>query len=266
MNAILDHAVMEPATIPNMNLSGMPKAFQRAYGPTEPFENEFGDLTMPDVVPIPYQGNRRINPRSRGACRIFATWLDPVAHIPRIYGFDSQVEYHHGALTLIDPDVLQVQEQFGPIPFVGDDGRPANHFIDLMITRRDGRRVAVAVKPTIRLESGRFLRELNALAKSMPSGIADELVLVTENCFSRADAFNAVMYLRFALCPDPVVERRLKDVLSAVSGDISICDLAERCRAGGRAFRPIVRGIFEGQLKKLSQGRIDLFTKVRPLQ
>lgn len=265
MNALLDHAVMEPVKIPSMDMSGMPEAFQRAYGPTEPFENEFGDLTMPDVNPIPYQGNRKINPRSRGACRIFATWLDSVAHIPRIYGFDSQVEYHHGALTLINPSVAQVQEQFGPIPFTGDDGRPANHFIDLLITHHDGRRVAVAVKPTERLKSGRFLRELNALERTMPSGTADELVLVTENCFSRADAFNAVMYQRFALCPDPAVDERLQDVLSTVSGDISICDLARLCRAGGRAFRVIVRAIFEGSLLKLSTGRINLFTMVRRL-
>lgn len=265
MNAPLDHAVMEPDKTPAMDLSDMPEAVQRAYGPTVPFENDFGELSMSDVTPIPYQGNRKINPRSRGACRIFAPWLDLVARTPRIYGFDSQIEYHHCALALLDPDVAQVQEQFGPIPFIGDDGRPANHYIDLMITRRDGRRVAAAVKPTSRLKSGRFLRELNALAKTMPPGTADELVLVTEDCFSRADAFNAVMYQRFALCPDPAVDKRLQDVLGTVSGDVSICDLARLCRAGGRAFRVIVRAIFEGSLLKLSPGRINLFTKVRRL-
>ena len=266
MNMSLDHALMERSVSPPMDLSGMPEAFQRAYGPTEPFENDFEELEMPDFVVLPYRGNRKINPRSKGSTRIFSVWLDLQTQTPRSYGFDSQVEYHHTALTLLDPDVAQVQEQFGPIPFVDHEGKPANHYADLMIIKKDGSKIAVAVKPTDRLESGRFIRELEALEKTKPSGVVDEIRLVTETCIPRAEAFNAVMYQRFALCRDPAVETRLTDVLSSVSGDIPICDLAERCRAGGRAFRPIVRGIFEGQLQKVSGGRINLFTMVRRLR
>ncbi|MEP6019990.1 MAG: hypothetical protein ABJ251_16055 [Paracoccaceae bacterium] len=123
MNMSLDHALMERATSPAMDLSGMPEAFQRAYGPTEPFENEFGELEMPDFVPLPYRGNRKINPRSRGSTRIFATWLDLITKTPRKYGFDSQLECHNAALTMVDPDIAQVHEQFGPVPFIDDDGK-----------------------------------------------------------------------------------------------------------------------------------------------
>ncbi len=41
---------------PPKDLCGMLEAFQRAYGHTEPFENEFGELEMPDFVPPPYRG------------------------------------------------------------------------------------------------------------------------------------------------------------------------------------------------------------------
>lgn len=265
MNILLDHAPMERTPLPPTDLSGMPEAFQRAYGPIGPFENEFGELEMPEMVPLPYRGNRKINPRSRGSNRIFAVWLDLETKLPRIYGFDSQVEYHHAALKLIDQNVVQVHEQYGPIPFVDHDGKPAKHFADLMITEKDGRKVAVAVKPTERLKSGRFLRELEALEKTMAPDVADEVRLVTELCIPRAEAFNAVMYHRFALCRDTAVEARLHDVLSSTSGETTICDLAERCRAGGRAFRVIVQVIFEGKLEKISSGWIDLFTRVRRL-
>ena len=116
MNMSLDHALMERSMSPPTDLSGMPEAFQRAYGPTEPFESDFGVLEMPDFVPLPYRGNRKINPRSKGSTRIFSVWLDLQTKTPRNYGFDSQVEYHHTALTLLDPSVAQVQEQLGPIP------------------------------------------------------------------------------------------------------------------------------------------------------
>ncbi|MDX8355576.1 hypothetical protein [Cognatiyoonia sp. IB215182] len=244
----------------------MPEAFQRAFGPTEPFENDFGDLEMPEFVPLPYRGHRKINPRSRGSSRIFPVWLDPETGRPRKYGADSQVEYHNLALTLLAPDTVQVHEQFGPVSFVQPDGHPGKHYFDLLVTKADGHRVGIAVKPTERLKSGRFIRELESIQKTMSSDIADEVRLVTEVCFSRADAFNAVMYHRFAICRDEAVEERLSEVLASTSGETTICALAERCRAGGRAFRVIVQGMFEGRLEKLSPGRIDLFTRVRRLQ
>jgi hypothetical protein len=265
----LDQTIFHDAQVrqsnPPADLCGMPEAFQRALGPVDPFANDFGDFQMPDLIPLPYRGQRKINPRSRGSNRIFAVWPDLEAQVPRKYGFDSQVEYHNCALTLLDPSVAQVQEQVGPIPFIDHDGMPANHFADLMITNTDGRKIAVAVKPTERLKSGRFFRELEALEKTIASDIADEIRLVTELCFSRADAFNAVMYQRFAICRDTDVENRLADVVASIPGETTVCALSERCRAGGRAFRVIVQGIFEGQLEKLSPGRIDLFTRVRRL-
>ena len=197
---------------------------------------------------------------------MFPVWLDIQAQMPRIYGADSQIEYHGLALALTDPTNAQVHEQVGPVSFVDADGKPGNHFFDHLITKKDGSRIAVAVKPTERLKSGRFLRELEALERTMAPGFVDEVRLVTECCFSRADAFNAVMYQRFAIYRDAAVEARLQDVLASTAGETTICSLAERSRAGGRAFRVIVRGLFEGQLEKLSPGRIDLFTRVRRLQ
>ncbi|WP_322896087.1 MULTISPECIES: hypothetical protein [unclassified Yoonia] len=262
MNALLDHQLMEPDTIPMTDLSGMPEAFQRAYGPTEPYANEIGDFVRQDADLMPYQGCRSINPRSRGSCRIFAVFPDLPSRKPRTYGLESQVEYHNLAITLVDPTVAQVYEQVGPVPFVGDAGKPATHFFDLVITEKGGRRIAVAVKPTDRLASSRFMRELNQLAKTMPTGLVDELRLVTEQSFSRSDAFNAIMYLRFSLTPDFEADGRLTDALSSVNGAMTIGDICRLCKSGGRSFKAVVRAIFEGKLKKISKGRINLFTIV----
>jgi hypothetical protein len=57
----------------------------------------------------------------------------------------------------VDPDVAQFLEQFGAIPFTDDEGRPANQYIDLLITKKDGRRIAVGVKPTAILKLEAFL-------------------------------------------------------------------------------------------------------------
>lgn len=262
MNALLNHELLEPKTMPTTDLSGMPEAFQRAYGPTEPYPGEIGDFVRQDADPIPYQGCRSINPRSRGSCRIFAVFPDLPSGKPRTYGLDSQIEYHHLALTLVDPTVAQVQEQVGPVPFLDETGKPANHYLDLVITKKDGRRIAVAVKPIDRLASGRFVRELNQLVRTMPTGLVDELRLVTEQSFSRSDAFNAIMYLRFSLTPDFEADERVTDALATVNGAVTIGDICRLCNCGGRAFRSVIRALFEGELTKISKGRINLFTVV----
>ncbi len=266
MNVLLDQTAMEAAAAPPIDLSELPEAFQRAYGPTDPFPDDFGPIEMPEVTPLPYRGNRPINVRSRGSCRILAVLLDLKTGLPRRYGLDSQIEYHHLVLTLVNPAVAQVREQVGPLSFIDEDGKAAKHFIDLLIHNRDGHRIAVAVKPTERLASGRFIRELECLRESIVPEIADELRLVTERCISRVHAFNAIMYQRFALCPDHEVDARLAEVLESVQGEISICDLTRLCRAGGRGFRCIVRALYEGGLAKVSPGRINFFTMVRAVR
>lgn len=262
MNVPLDHFVMESTGIPKRDLAGMPVAFQEAFGPEAPFDSDLPELMREDDVPLPYRGHRSINPRSRGSCRIFAVLPDLPTRRPRIYGLDSQVEHHNLVSWLIDPNVEQVQEQVGPIPFKDEHGFPANHFIDLLVTKNDGRRIAVAVKPTRRMESGRFMRELVQLKETMPRGVADEVRLVTERSFSRDVAYNAELYLRFSLTPDGVVDARLAELVSSLSGSCPINDICEALRSGGRGFRSVVRALYEGKLVKLSPGRINLFTEV----
>lgn len=192
MNMLLNHAVMETPSTPPIDLSGLPEAFQRAFGPSEPFPDDFGPIEMLDVTPLPYRGNRPIKVRSRGPCRILAVLVNLETGQPRRYGLDSQLEFHHLALTLVNPSVVQAREQVGPLPFIDEDGKAAKHFIDLVIQNRDGRRIAVAVKPTERLASGRFIRELECLRESIVPKIADELRLVTEHCISRVYAVQEV--------------------------------------------------------------------------
>lgn len=169
---------------------------------------------------------------------------------------------HHLVLTLVDPQVRQVHEQFGPVPFRDADGQSREHYFDLMIMYRDGRRIGVAVKPEERLASGRVLSELRQLRATMPAGLVDEIRLVTERHYRRSSAFNATMYLRFKLTSEPEIDARLTEVISSTPGETSIADLIRRSRTGQGGFRAAVRAVFEGRLTKLSGGRIDLFTVV----
>lgn len=123
--------------------------------------------------------------------------------------------------------------------------------------------VAIAVKPTERLQSGRFLRELRQLRASEHCSQFDEIRLVTENCFKRLDATNALTYLKFRLFPDWDVLSRLDEVIPTIRGILAIHDLMKLLKMGGRSYRSIYRAIFEGKLERVSPGKINEFTLIR---
>ncbi|MBU2891332.1 hypothetical protein [Celeribacter halophilus] len=245
------------------DISGMPEAFRRAYGPTEAFSSTLGELERNDVAVASYQGNRTINPRSRGSCRIFAVWPDLETTFPRVYGLDSLLEYHHLALTLVDKNVRQVQEQYGPIRYRKEDGSWGSHFFDLLKTNKCGRREAVAIKPTSRLLSGRFFTEIRRICSTMPKGTADEVRLVTEKSFSRVKATNAATYLRFALCPDLEADALIDDAVQKLAGELTISDLIQISQTGPRGFRAAFRAIYEERITLVSTGHINLHSIVR---
>lgn len=263
MDIPIDHSLDQPVYPVGRDLSGMPEAFRRACGPTDAFPDDLGVLKREAVAVFGYRGRRTINPRSRGSCRIFAVFPDKETGSPRVYGLDSQLEYHHLALTLVDDSVQQVLEQFGPIRFRQEDGSYGTHYFDLLITYKSGRRVAVAVKPNARITSGRFVRELKQISRTKPFGTADEVRLVTEQSFSRTKAMNAVTYLRFALCPDPEADERMNSTLANIPGELTIADLVRISRTGPRGFRAAVRSIYEKRLVLMSIGRINLHSIVR---
>lgn len=251
-----------PFNVPR-DLSSMPEALRRLHAPELDDEVQPPELIADAGPPIPYQGNRTINPRSRGACRLFSVLPDLPTGRPRVYGVDSQLEQHHLALVLTDTSVEQVQEQFGPIPFRDENGKLQNHYFDLVARYKSGHVVATAVKPTERLKSGRFIRELKQLKASEQCAQFDEIRLVTENCFKRSEATNALAYLKFRLFPDWDVHSRLNEVIPTLRGILAIHDLMKLLKMGGRSYRSIYRAIFEGKLEKVSPGKINEFTLIR---
>ncbi|MCT4371738.1 hypothetical protein CLG85_015995 [Yangia mangrovi] len=264
MNMPIERSLYAPVTPVGRDLSGMPEAFRRAYGPTEAFPDDLtGEVIREDCPVLAYRGQRRINPRSRSSCRIFAVYPDLETGFPRIYGMDSGIEHGNLVVTLIDPRVRQVHEQFGPVKFRKPDGTKGRHYFDLLITYKTGRRVAVAVKPTSRLASGRFLAELEQIKRAVVPDLVDEVRLVTEQCFSRTEAINAATYLRFSLCPDAEADARLEETVSELDGELTIADLIVLSRTGSRGFRAVYRAIFEQRLGLVSRGSINLHSIVR---
>ncbi|MCE8432742.1 hypothetical protein [Rhodovulum sulfidophilum] len=84
------------------------------------------------------------------------------------------------------------------ISYVGSDGRPARHIFDFLITKTDGERIAVAIKPMQRVMKLNFASELEAASAAASKSLADRVLLVTDQHIDRVAAAEAARTLAWS--------------------------------------------------------------------
>ncbi|WP_197029501.1 hypothetical protein [Paracoccus pantotrophus] len=92
-------------------------------------------------------------------------------------------------------DIQHIWDQPPVVHYVGVDGRPAKHIFDFLVTKADGERIAVAVKPMQRVIARNFLSELERVAAATPKQFADRVMLITDQHVDRAAAAAAARQL-----------------------------------------------------------------------
>ena len=148
--------------------------------------------------PEPSHATRVPARRSKGSLRGSMVALLPSFERPRIIHFESALEYAFLCLMLVRDDVHHIREQPPAISYVGTDGRPARHVFDFLVTKTDGERIAVAVKPMQRVLKLNFASELEAVAAAVSKSFADRVLLVTDLHIDRAAATEAARTLAWS--------------------------------------------------------------------
>ncbi|GHH04004.1 Tn7 transposase TnsA N-terminal domain-containing protein [Pseudodonghicola xiamenensis] len=145
--------------------------------------------------PEPSHATRVPARRSKGSLRGSMVAMLPGFQRPRLIHFESALEYAFLCLTLVRDDVHHVREQPPAISYVGTDGLPARHVFDFLVTKADGERIAVAIKPMQRVLKLNFASELEAVAAVVSKSFADRVLLVTDQHIDRAAAAEAARTL-----------------------------------------------------------------------
>ncbi|WP_235924225.1 TnsA endonuclease N-terminal domain-containing protein [Pseudoroseicyclus tamaricis] len=148
--------------------------------------------------PEPSHATRVPARRSKGSLRGYMVALLPGFERPRIIHFESALEYAFLCLMLVREDVHHIREQPPAISYVGTDGRPARHVFDFLVTKADGERIAVAIKPMQRVLKLNFASELEAVAAAVSKSFADRVLLVTDQHLDRAAAAEAARTLAWS--------------------------------------------------------------------
>jgi hypothetical protein len=137
-------------------------------------------------------------------------------------------------------DIVAIREQQEAI-YRDDDGRIRRHYFDFVITTDAGVRIALAYKPSDRVQALRFEEHLVDLATRISPAFADEIKLITERDFPPAAVFNANLINDCRRDAPNEADAAVLEILRTLTGSVRIADLRDASGHGGEAFRATVR-------------------------
>lgn len=128
--------------------------------------------------------------------------------------------------------------------------RQQEHVFDVVADLENGDRIAFAVKPTVRLRSGRFLSEMQTVAWWVRErGFADEVRIISEADFSPTDQKNAAIFAAVR-GSDPAADEAARRVAENIPSSRSRSLRALTIETGleARGYRALLRLVRSGVL------------------
>lgn len=202
------------------------------------------------VLPAPSRADRNVQNASKGHCIAFAVL--GAGSGTRMQA-ESKLELDHLKTQFNQCDVADVKEQ---VRFEFGHRNEFEHYFDMVVTKTSGDRIACTVKPEVRLESGRFIDEMQTVAWWVKKRkFAQSVRLLTEadlDPVARHNAnINAALYDE-----DAQADQTARLVARELRGVVSLKDLTDRTGLQARGYRALLRLIRHGDLGPSSPQRI----------
>ena len=113
-----------------------------------------------------------------------------------------------------------------------------------------------------RVRKTRFLTELEDIRAAMTSKFADDVVLITDQDFTKAEALNAERFNAFARARNSALQHQLAELATSIRFPVTVAELQRRLGVGAEGFKAIFLAIFDGVLSADKTREIDLSTIV----
>ncbi|MBM3333276.1 hypothetical protein FJY63_01300 [Candidatus Sumerlaeota bacterium] len=160
--------------------------------------------------------------------------------IPQVVEVESHTEMNIGLVLAMRPDVVDVESQvmFGwREPQTGAQKR---HFFDFRVSKRNGDRVAVMVKPGRKRFCANFLAQAREIADRVTADFADDVVLMTDRDICPIELHNAT-FLDSLKEVDPEADAAVRRAMRRIIGARRISDIVSEVGLRGRGFRAVGR-------------------------
>ena len=216
----------------------------------------------PFTAPLKSRATRKIPLRSTASCR--GSIVTRLNGVMITLHFESLLELMVILLLTTRGDVVEIWDQPPAITYYTPDGKQKTHNYDLLASLNDGRKIAIAVKYEERASEAAFQADMSRIAQATPKKFADDVVVMSEADFTRAQAINAARYFEFNKHPDAAADIAVKAVISEQHGAVSMKSIVEQTELGNRAYRATVKAVFANILKLQQPGVITPRSIVLP--
>lgn len=177
---------------------------------------------------------------------------------------ESNIEHNALLALMADPNVVKVDCQQGRIPYVDRSGVERTTTFDLVVTLRDGSRIAVVVKRATKARKDEIGDWLQAVTDQLPYWFAGSTILVTEEHLPPWLVSNARLFHSVRFDVARTVEDDIVAYAKELGTSISIRELSLPFGGTAKVFRAVARQIFFENLKQLAPGLISPMTLVEP--
>lgn len=208
----------------------------------------------PVALPRPSQADRKVAKSSPNHCTAYTVLGSDEGVVMQ---GESYLELCHLYLLNAMSNVAHLKEQVLFL-YGWDVSRPARHYFDVLATLDDGYRIAFAVKPEVRLISGRVHREMSEIAWWVKEfDFAEEVRLLTSIDVDEIDLRNA-RYLAAVREPDPEADAAAFKALFALpeGAGQSLRDLTVAIGMNDRGYRAAIRLIRNGFARPLRREKL----------
>ncbi|NIX77354.1 hypothetical protein HB375_12125 [Microvirga sp. c23x22] len=168
---------------------------------------------------------------------------------------ESGLEKKAAHFFLTHPQVADLREQPNAVEWRDAEGRARRHTFDFLVTLRDTRRIAVAVKPKVHAERKHLQRTLALIATQIPRHFADGVLLITDEDLPRDIVHNAALLHHARRAADPSHDLIIRKLIAS-PGRATIGELVASSGLGGAGFRAVVRLIAAGAIQIVGNARI----------
>jgi hypothetical protein len=175
-------------------------------------------------------------------------------------GYESHGEGCGALLFTARQDTADIIEQVR-FEWVDEFGEVHNHFIDLVVVRKDGTLIGFAVRPMAQVSAEYLLRLSRIKEQAIEQGFLDDFRLFIEDDVCPIELSNAKLF-HSVRRPDCFGDHVAQDIARKMTGVVTVGQLVSETGLKGMGFRALVRLIRSGQLQMLGYEQITYETMV----
>ncbi|MDW3223403.1 MAG: TnsA endonuclease N-terminal domain-containing protein [Paracoccaceae bacterium] len=209
---------------------------------------EFSTASVPIQLPQKLRGSRKIRSRSAISARgVLVARIRGAERLTRI-GYESSLERSFALMALAGVETVDIVEQPFTLRYIDAAGRTRRYTFDYLVTKRDGRRIAIEVKTSQQAKKPKVIEKISDAASRLVPDYADEVFLFTERNFTHTQIENAEQFMNCQREIDPDADDQLAEIISALKSNMTVSDLVKVSGLAERGYPAVVRAMYNNLL------------------